>query len=504
LRLLSGPVRDGHSKGKDGSARRRPSSLTGERILVRRNPPYIVNGGNLVDLTDQIHPSTAAHAVHKTLDATANLDLSVLGGTFAVNGTITLSADVDLHLIFGADAQGFYIDTADNPDPEITLSNLKVSGDVQANGFYGLLTVGLDDASLTSDAQFTLKLHAPQADALGNPTNGLLRPTDFSASTLDLADVGLTGTNLTFNADLTVGGAGLSQGLPVSMTWSDPTNLEADPVISGAGYQTLQHLLSSAENALSQGLADVGSFAQNLNDSAPFSTPIPILPLKADGSGDHKSLSDYLDVGGMLNDRLVGPVQTYLQPFLQGKANGQLPTLDGLEQAVEAANGLSGGLSTNLGDGITFTTDGGQLLINFPFQVVRSTDLSLNLSSLGLADKLSLGDFDLVVHGSTDVTLRAGFDMNMSLGIDLTKLTTPKQAFFLQINQPPTVSAQILSPDGATTFGMELDSAQFGKLLGINAQLNGTLPGGQRRARPAFRLGRPAVQQEPDHARRPA
>jgi cyanophycin synthetase len=35
----------------------------GKRILLRRNPPYIKNGGNLIDLTDCIHPSTAAHAV---------------------------------------------------------------------------------------------------------------------------------------------------------------------------------------------------------------------------------------------------------------------------------------------------------------------------------------------------------------------------------------------------------------------------------------------------------
>lgn len=35
----------------------------GERVLVRRNPPYFKNGGNLVDLTDAIHPSTAAHAI---------------------------------------------------------------------------------------------------------------------------------------------------------------------------------------------------------------------------------------------------------------------------------------------------------------------------------------------------------------------------------------------------------------------------------------------------------
>jgi cyanophycin synthetase len=32
-------------------------------VLLRRNPPYLSNGGNLIDVTDRIHPSTAAHAV---------------------------------------------------------------------------------------------------------------------------------------------------------------------------------------------------------------------------------------------------------------------------------------------------------------------------------------------------------------------------------------------------------------------------------------------------------
>jgi cyanophycin synthetase len=42
-----------------------PASIppAGERILLRRNPPYFKNGGNLIDLTDCIHPSTASHAV---------------------------------------------------------------------------------------------------------------------------------------------------------------------------------------------------------------------------------------------------------------------------------------------------------------------------------------------------------------------------------------------------------------------------------------------------------
>jgi cyanophycin synthetase len=35
----------------------------GQRVLVRRDPPYFKNGGNLTDLTDVIHPTTAAQCV---------------------------------------------------------------------------------------------------------------------------------------------------------------------------------------------------------------------------------------------------------------------------------------------------------------------------------------------------------------------------------------------------------------------------------------------------------
>jgi cyanophycin synthetase len=47
----------------------------GERILVRRNPPYLKNGGSLTDLTDRIHPEVAARAV----DAARALGLRVAG-----------------------------------------------------------------------------------------------------------------------------------------------------------------------------------------------------------------------------------------------------------------------------------------------------------------------------------------------------------------------------------------------------------------------------------------
>jgi cyanophycin synthetase len=47
----------------------------GVRVLVRRNPPYFKHGGRLIDLTDQIHPTTAAHA----LAAAQVLQLPVAG-----------------------------------------------------------------------------------------------------------------------------------------------------------------------------------------------------------------------------------------------------------------------------------------------------------------------------------------------------------------------------------------------------------------------------------------
>jgi cyanophycin synthetase len=42
-----------------------PASVppAGKRVLVRRNPPYFKNGGNLIDLTDRIHPGNVGHAV---------------------------------------------------------------------------------------------------------------------------------------------------------------------------------------------------------------------------------------------------------------------------------------------------------------------------------------------------------------------------------------------------------------------------------------------------------
>lgn len=47
----------------------------GKKVLARRNPPYFANGGNFVDVSDDIHPATAAHAAA----AAESMQLSVAG-----------------------------------------------------------------------------------------------------------------------------------------------------------------------------------------------------------------------------------------------------------------------------------------------------------------------------------------------------------------------------------------------------------------------------------------
>src|SRR5262249_23266155 len=54
-----------------------PASVpaAGERVLLRRNPPYVKHGGSLSDVTDRIHPDVAALAV----EAARVLQLRVAG-----------------------------------------------------------------------------------------------------------------------------------------------------------------------------------------------------------------------------------------------------------------------------------------------------------------------------------------------------------------------------------------------------------------------------------------
>jgi hypothetical protein len=86
--------------------------------------------------------------VRKSLTGLASLDLRGLLGAVDVDGHAEVTADVTLHLVFGTDARGFFIEAERNPDPEVTVGNLRITGDAAGTG-----RLGLTDVSLTA-AQF--------------------------------------------------------------------------------------------------------------------------------------------------------------------------------------------------------------------------------------------------------------------------------------------------------------------------------------------------------------
>ncbi|MCI0636486.1 MAG: hypothetical protein L0206_21590, partial [Actinobacteria bacterium] len=89
--------------------------------------------------------------VDRPITGVADLDLEVLGGSLFLKGLITASVDVALHVRFGVDDQGVFIDS--NPDgaPELMLRNLTLAGDIVAGGHLGLLDVALSNPSITTD-----------------------------------------------------------------------------------------------------------------------------------------------------------------------------------------------------------------------------------------------------------------------------------------------------------------------------------------------------------------
>src|SRR5205807_2705351 len=115
--------------------------------------------------------------VQKTLSGQALLDVSALSGAVKLNGTLDLSADVTVHLIFGVDDSGFFIDPVSNSGPELIVSNVRVTGDVTGEGQLGFLGVTLSGGTLTLDpgVKLTVKLHAPS-----NDSNGLIRLDDLT------------------------------------------------------------------------------------------------------------------------------------------------------------------------------------------------------------------------------------------------------------------------------------------------------------------------------------
>src|SRR5262249_55909428 len=194
---------------------------------------------------------------------------------------------VTLNLKVGATVLGFYIRPNSANDPELTLKNVTITGNVQGSGQFGFLGVDLVDASLAVDqaVRFDLKLNDPGIEA----NDGIIHPLELQAPLADMAKLSITGNPST--SDLVVVGtfgvsALSSDGSPlfelgdarVTFTWADITKPEdvSVQITSPAAEQLLKTIQNTADDIL-DGLATLSSLVQGFAGTDVLGTKLPVL-----------------------------------------------------------------------------------------------------------------------------------------------------------------------------------------------------------------------------------
>src|SRR5262249_46297984 len=143
--------------------------------------------GNVTYTTDASGGVRFDMRVDKDVDGLSSLNLQAFGGAFSLQGNLDVTAEVHLHLVFGADAGGFYIDAdgpkdaAGNPEPELVVDHIGINGGVEADGGFGILEISATDASLTLDpgVKLTADLLEPGPDQFTGQTDGQIRIYDL-------------------------------------------------------------------------------------------------------------------------------------------------------------------------------------------------------------------------------------------------------------------------------------------------------------------------------------
>jgi hypothetical protein len=237
--------------------------------------------------------------ITKTLEGTADFDATALNGLVGLSGTVDLTANVTLHLIFGVDSQGFYI-AEDNPDPEFVIDH--ITGTVQGTGQLGILEVTLSDGNLKFDpnVRIEINLHDPGTDG----QDGLIRPSELGADLSSLvsvtvvsagnnADVSLSGTfqvsALNFplaNLGLTLSWANVTDFSSASLTVTPPSTGTTGTTGDGASFLQIVTNTADTLNDVLNGIRSVAQAIQQVTGTQILSTKIPIL---------NKSLGDLLN-----------------------------------------------------------------------------------------------------------------------------------------------------------------------------------------------------------------
>jgi hypothetical protein len=251
---------------------------------LQRELQALGNGTALVSYaTDNSGGVRFDFQVQATLSGTVPIDLPIQSAGLDLKGLADISADIRIHLIFGVDPNGFFIDVASNPDPMAVVSNLRVTGNVGGDTTFGNLDISLTDGTLSVDPelQLAVKLSPPGQDPLNQADDGYLRLVELNADPAKLAtghlstDTFPSAANVTFSGTFAIATVDGSQppikvtSPQLNFTWFDPTIPQTPQVTGGNvdGQALLGYLIAPVGGGQPSSVNNFGSIPNPIDIS---------------------------------------------------------------------------------------------------------------------------------------------------------------------------------------------------------------------------------------------
>lgn len=200
-------------------------------------------------------------------------------------------------------------------------------------------------------------------------------------------------------------------------------------------------LAPAAQAALSSGLQELKAWSDTLVQYNDLAKALPVV---------NTTIGQALDLGNLIQSKIVTPAQTYL-------SGGGTKTTDGLVAALQGALGAGNITGDQFGNEIRFDVnlDSNKVLNGVPFNI-GATPSGLPIT----------GD------ANAKINLGVGLDFNFSFGFDLSEGISQQEAFFVRVqNLKTTANVQQTGLNFGASVGFLQAQVQNGS-VGMDAEID--------------------------------